>query len=146
MPMKKKAAWIGVVGLVVFIGIQFVPVTRTNPPVTGDIPAPPEIKALLRNSCYDCHSQETVWPWYSRVAPVSWLVAGDVHDARKMMNFSTWADYTPIKQSVLLSGAVEEITEREMPPLPYTWMHRAARLSDPQIETLTAWMKKQIGE
>jgi len=144
--MKKALRRIVVVGFVVFIAIQFIPVARTNPPITGDIPAPPEIKTLLRNSCYDCHSQETVWPWYCHVAPVSWLVAGDVHKARKTVNFSTWTEYSPAKQSVLLDVAAEEITGRDMPPLPYTWMHRAARLSDPQIETLTAWMKKQTGE
>ena len=113
--MKRWVKWFVAVAVVLGAAIQFVPVARTNPPVTGDIPAPPEIKTLLRNACYDCHSHETVWPWYSRVAPVSWLVAHDVEEGREHLNFSAWTDYKPLKQSVLLAGAAEEIEEGEMP-------------------------------
>ena len=68
-----------IVGLCVgFIVIQFVPVNRTNPPVEGDLRAPTEVLSVLRRACYDCHSNETVWPWYSRVAPLSWVIAHDV--------------------------------------------------------------------
>ena len=132
-------------GLVVVLGAaaQFIPVTRTNPPVTGDIPAPPEIKTLLRGACYDCHSHETVWPWYSRVAPASWLVAGDVKEGREHLNFSTWSDYKPAKQGVLLDDAVEQIREGEMPPFYYAWMHPKARLTDAQMEQLVKWMKAE---
>lgn len=132
-------------GLVVVLGAaaQFIPVTRTNPPVTGDIPAPPEIKTLLRGACYDCHSHETVWPWYSRVAPASWLVAGDVKEGREHLNFSTWSDYKPAKQGVLLDDAVEQIREGEMPPFYYAWMHPKARLTDAQKDQLVTWMKAE---
>ena len=139
--MKNVLCWIVLTGLIVFIGIQFVPVHRTNPPVTGDIPAPPEIKTLLKNACYDCHSHETVWPRYGRVAPISWLVASDVKEGREKMNFSTWTDYKPIKQNVLLDDAMDQIKEGEMPPFQYRLMHPAARLTDDQIQTLTAWVK-----
>ena len=138
--MKRWIKW-SVAAIVIFgAAIQFVPVARTNPPVTGDIPAPPEIKTLLRNACYDCHSHETVWPWYSRVAPASWLVAHDVEEGREHLNFSTWTDYKPLKRSVLLADAAEEIDEGEMPLAPYVWMHPNARLTDEQKEQLTAWM------
>ena len=132
-------------GLVVVLGAaaQFIPVTRTNPSVTVDIPAPPEIKTLLRGACYDCHSHETVWPWYSRVAPASWLVAGDVKEGREHLNFSTWSDYKPAKQGVLLDDAVEQIREGEMPPFYYAWMHPKARLTDAQMEQLVKWMKAE---
>ena len=143
--MKKLRVLVLLVA-VTAVAIQFIPVTRTNPPVTGDIPAPPEIKTLLRNACYDCHSHETVWPWYSRVAPVSWLVASDVKEGREHLNLSMWSDYKPMKQNVLLAGAAEEIEKGEMPPLPYTWMHPNARLADAQKEQLTAWMKAGAGE
>ena len=140
-----KRALVILFGLVVVIGAaaQFIPVARPNPPVTGDIPAPPEIKALLRNACYDCHSHETVWPWYSRVAPASWLVAHDVKEGREHLNFSTWSDYQPMKQAVLLAGAAEEIEEGEMPLRPYAWMHPKARLTDKQEEQLATWMKTE---
>jgi hypothetical protein len=68
--------------------IQLIPIRRDNPPATGSVAAPPEVMSILRRSCYDCHSNETIWPWYSRVAPVSWLVARDVHEGRRHVNFS----------------------------------------------------------
>jgi hypothetical protein len=74
-----------------FIGIQFIPVPRTNPPVTSELQwDSPAIKELVRRACYDCHSNETVWPWYSYIAPMSWLVTHDVSEARRHMNFSQW--------------------------------------------------------
>jgi hypothetical protein len=80
-----------VVGLcVVFIMIQFVPVNRSNPPAQGDFRGSPEVVSVLRRACYDCHSNETVWPWYSRVAPLSWVIAHDVNEGRAVLNFSTW--------------------------------------------------------
>lgn len=141
--MKKALGWAAAAVLVLLLVGQLIPVTRTNPPVTGDIPAPPEIKSLLRNACYDCHSHETVWPWYSRVAPASWLVAHDVKEGREHLNFSTWSDYKPMKQAVLLAGAAEEIEEGEMPLRPYAWMHPKARLTDKQKEQLATWMKTE---
>ncbi len=75
---------------VILIAIQFIPVDKTNPPVTSELDAPIEIISILKKSCYDCHSNETVWPWYSNIAPTSWLVASDVKDARAHLNFSEW--------------------------------------------------------
>jgi hypothetical protein len=144
--MKHWIKWFIVVAAVFGAAIQFIPVARTNPPVTGDIPAPTEIKTLLRNACYDCHSHETVWPGYSRVAPVSWLVASDVKGARGKMNFSTWADYKPAKQGVLLDDGIEEIQQGGMPPFYYAWIHPNARLTAAQKEQLTSWMKSASGE
>ncbi len=83
-----------IVIIVILIGIQFVPVSKTNPPVTGEIKAPNDVMQILRTSCYDCHSNEVNWPWYSNVAPMSWLVAYDVDEAREHMNFSEWASYS----------------------------------------------------
>ena len=144
--MKKLLRWIVLTGFFLFAAIQFIPIARTNPPVTGDVPAAPEIKSLLRNACYDCHSHETVWPWYSRVAPVSWLIASDVKEGRGKMNFSTWADYKPAKQGVLLDDAAEQIRQGDMPPFYYAWMHPNARLTDTQKEQLTSWMKSASGD
>jgi Haem-binding domain len=85
--------WIagGAVALLVALGaIQLVPVDTSNPPVTADVPASAAVKGILRRGCCDCHSNETQWPWYGRIAPVSWLLARDVREGRAELNFSTW--------------------------------------------------------
>ena len=90
--MLKKIAII-VVGVlaVIFILIQFIPVDRTNPPVTREVAwDSAETARIARRACYDCHSNETVWPWYSNIAPASLLVASDVRDGRSYLNFSEW--------------------------------------------------------
>ena len=126
--------------------IQFVPVSRTNPPVTGEIPAPDELKAVLKQSCYDCHSNESKWPWYSHVAPVSWLVVHDVNEARGEMNFSEWDQLTPKAQAHKLKECIEEIEEREMPLRIYLPMHPEARVSDADLATLRAWVASVVPE
>ena len=81
--MSRRIWWsVGLAVAVLLVAIQFVPGGAVNPPVTQDLPAPPEVKAILRQACYDCHSHETRWPWYGRVAPSSWLVARDVSAGR----------------------------------------------------------------
>lgn len=79
--------------------IQFVPVSRSNPPVETEIAVPDNVKSVLKRACYDCHSNEVKWPWYSYVAPVSWLVAYDVKEGREELNFSTWNRYSPEKSN-----------------------------------------------
>ncbi|HVN71056.1 MAG TPA: heme-binding domain-containing protein [Desulfomonilia bacterium] len=137
--MMKAGKTIFAILIAGFILIQIVPVKLTNPPVESDIQTPPEVKAILKNSCYDCHSHETVWPWYSRVAPVSWLLASDANGARKRMDFSAWNRYTPEKQAVLISDIVDIVKEGDMPPLPYTWMHAGSKMTPDKIKVLEAW-------
>ena len=96
--MKTPLVRIILVMVVVLVGIQFIPVNRSNPPVEEEIPVLPEVKAILKRACYDCHSNETVWPGYSRVAPVSWLLAWDVGEGREELNFSTWNRYNQKKR------------------------------------------------
>src|SRR5271169_1947874 len=99
--MKKILKWVPVVFAAAFLLLQFTNPPRTNPPVVSDLmatnPPPPEIAAMLHAACYDCHSYETKWPWYSHIAPVSWLVAGDVRDGRHDMNFSDWPNNDPMR-------------------------------------------------
>src|ERR1700749_974761 len=84
----KRLLWIA---LFIFIGLQLAPVDRANPTVDPKktLQAPPQVEAILRQSCYDCHSDETRWPWYAHVAPVSWWIAHDVNEAREKGNFSS---------------------------------------------------------
>jgi len=82
--MKKRLPIIVLCVVVIQIVIQFVPVKKTNPPVTREITAPVEVKSILERSCYDCHSNQTVCPWYSHVALVSWMVASDVNEGERI--------------------------------------------------------------
>lgn len=139
----KKLLFYGVIGLLVMFGlIQLVPVDRSNPPVEAEIPAPPEAKMVLRKACYDCHSNETIWPWYSYVAPISWLVAYDVHEGRAELNFSAWNRYSTKQQVEKLKESLEEIEEGEMPPWFYMSVHRNIQLSTRDRDVLLTWARE----
>lgn len=137
--MKRWIVRIAVALAVLFVLIQLVPAGRTNPAVTKPLEAPPDVMAILRRSCFDCHSNETVWPWYAYVAPVSWLVVHDTDEGREHLNFSHWGDLSQTKRDSKASEVVEEVEEGEMPLAPYLWMHRDARLSPADVEVLRRW-------
>lgn len=126
---------------VVLVGIQLVPVDRTNPPVTGEVPAPDDVMAILERSCWDCHSNETSWPWYSHVAPASWLVAEDVEEGRGHANFSTWDQYEPEERDEVMEELIEVVEEAEMPLWQYTLVHRDAKLSETERGRLAEWAR-----
>jgi len=84
--IRRACRWAMGLMAAVFVLIQFIPVARTNPPVEGEISASPEVMSILRRACYDCHSNETRWPWYSKIAPVSWLSVKDVNEGREHLN------------------------------------------------------------
>lgn len=123
-----------------FVAIQLIPVDRSNPPIESEILASPEVRMILRRSCYDCHSNETIWPWYSKVAPVSWLVASDVHEGREELNFSTWGRYNRDQQVKKLKETWEEILEGEMPPWNYLLTHKDATISPTERELIHKWV------
>jgi hypothetical protein len=125
---------------VIIIGIQFIPVDRSNPPVTKDIDAPEVVKAILKTSCYDCHSNETNWPWYSYVTPVSFLVAGDVEHGRKRVNFSEWDKYDDNKKVKKLNAIIEVVEEGEMPISKYLILHPSAEMNQEKIKILKDWV------
>ena len=95
-------------------------------------------------ACFDCHSNETVWPWYSRVAPASWLLAKDVREGRAELNFSSWSRYSAKKQRKLLRESLTEVKEGEMPLWVYLVGHREARLSDADRAALERWSDERI--
>ena len=125
--------------LLLLFGIQLIPVTMTNPPIEEEISASPEIKAILKRACYDCHSHETIWPGYSRVAPISWLLAWDVAEGREELNFSTWNRYGQKKRKKMIKEIWEEVEEGEMPPWFYIPLHPEARLSEQDRDVLRDW-------
>jgi hypothetical protein len=140
--MRRWIAVSGLVLLVALVAIQLVPVETSNPPVTGDVPTSAAVKAVLRRACYDCHSNETLWPWYSRIAPVSWLLARDVREGRAELNFSTWNRYSTQQQVKKLKESWEKVAEGEMPPWFYLPVHRDARLSAEDRVLLRQWARE----
>jgi len=127
------------VALGLWLASQLYPVARTNPLSGNEIEAPPAVAGILRAACYDCHSNRTRWPWYAYVAPVSWLVAHDVGEARNHLNFSTWGDQAVERRREKRHDIGEEIEEGGMPLGRYRLLHRAARLTAAQRELLVSW-------
>ena len=123
--------------------IQLVPYGRDhiNPAVTGE-PAwdSPATRALAKQACFDCHSNETEWPAYASIAPVSWLVQHDVNEGRAVLNFSEWS--RPQEEA---KEAVEEVVEGEMPPAAYQLVHAHARLSAADRDQLAQGLAKSLG-
>lgn len=111
------------------------PEQQIGPTLVGE----PGIASILDRSCIDCHSNRTVWPWYSRVAPVSWLVASDVNRGRRRVNFSEWGSYSADKRSKLLVAICKEVTEGDMPPMTYTPMHSSATLTQADAQEICRW-------
>ncbi len=137
-----KFAGIVIVGFLIVA--QAFRIEKTNPPVTADLNAPAPVKEIMKRSCYGCHSNETVWPWYSDVAPASWLVAYDVHQGRAELNFSIWGNYSHAQQLKKLKEIGEEVADGEMPPWYYVYpLHMNARLSVADRQTLNDWIASE---
>jgi hypothetical protein len=130
--MKKILLYIVIGGLVLFGLIQLVPIDRTNPPTTLEPKwSTPEARTLVKEHCFQCHSNETEWPWYSYIAPASWLIKWDVVNARDQFNFSEW-DRSPGE----LNEMTRVIERGSMPPLQYTLFHPNSKLDAQQKQTL----------
>lgn len=99
----------------------------------------PQVTKTLQRSCQNCHSEKTEWPWYSYVAPMSWMIENDVQDARRHMNLSHWNGYNAEEQELILSKMAIFIKHRAMPPARYLWMHPDAKLSDTDAAYLYQW-------
>ena len=139
-------AWVGVL-----LAIQLIRPARTNPPtdpartLTASMAVPPPVAAVLERSCRDCHSNDTRWPWYSNVAPMSWIVIDDVNSGRRHFNYSDWARNAPDKSRKILQDICEETRQGSMPVGSYTLLHRDARLSDADVAALCSWATAALG-
>ena len=142
--MKKWLKRTGLALVVLLAGIQFVPITRTNPPERGKAPAPLEVQALLQRACYDCHSNETRWPWYSHIAPVSFLIARDVREGRREVNFSLWDGYNAQRKTRKLKEIGDQVEKGAMPQWYYVLMHEEAKLSAAERETIIKWVRQPV--
>jgi hypothetical protein len=102
-------------------------------------PVPTHVMSTFRQACFDCHSNETRWPWYSSLPIASWLIARDVKSGRGQINFSRWTEYNPFDRASMLVKVCEMATARRMPPLRYRMLHSEARLPDTDVTQLCAW-------
>ena len=129
----------GVIVLVLLGLLQLVPVDRSNPPTRAGFFGPDRVEEILRRCCYDCHSYETDWPWYSKVAPISFMVAHNVNEARSELNFSEWRTYGSARRAEIGAKMIDLIENHEMPPPLYAIMHGETKLTGPELEVLRNW-------
>jgi hypothetical protein len=136
-----------ITGASILVVIQVVRPARTNPPIDPNqeihakLNVEPTVATILSRSCNDCHSNHTVWPWYSHMAPASWLLVWDVNRGRKALNLSEWSMYQPEAQRKQLTEICKEVSEGEMPGISYTLLHRHARLSPSDVTAVCSWTK-----
>jgi hypothetical protein len=140
------------VAVVVLLLIQLVPYGKdhTDPPVVSQPKwDSPQTLALARRACFDCHSNETVWPWYSNIAPVSWLVQIDVDGGRRRLNFSTWGAASSTTGEGGRRGGgdlAETISRGSMPPFQYLLEHPAANLTTAEKQQLILGLQASLGQ
>lgn len=132
--------------LVALVAIQFIrPGKNQSQDYSKDIttvyPVPEQVHTILKEACYDCHSNNTAYPWYNQIQPIAWWMQDHVNDGKKHLNFSEFAGYTPKKQAHKMEETHEMIEKGEMPLNSYTWTHAGARLTPEQTNTLITWAK-----
>lgn len=138
-----------VVVIVALIVVQFIRPNFSNPPVVAaetlyaSTEVPNEVQQVLARSCIDCHSNETRYPWYSKISPFSWLLANHIDDGRRELNFSLWNTYSPKKKVRKLEELCEQVEQSEMPLPSYLWIHREAVMADGDAALLCSWAKTE---
>jgi len=111
--------------------------------IESQVQVDPRVAGILERSCADCHSNNTRWPWYSNVSPVSWFVVGHVNDGRQVLNFSDWGSYDKRRQSARLDQMCDLARAGVMPLGSYTPLHRGSKLTDDDVKVLCDWTKAQ---
>jgi hypothetical protein len=146
--MRKRLTQVALVFVVIVAGAQLIRPGRTNPPIDASrtiqahAGTSPALVAVLDRACADCHSNATVWPWYTQVAPLSWAMAYEARAGRKAVNFSEWAGYTPAQQRDLLAQSCQDATTGRMPWSTWTRLHPETTLSAQDVETICAAARK----
>lgn len=145
--MKRIIKVLVIVVFAALVIIQFFRIDKNNPPIAEEdtlersVAVPDEVEGILKASCNDCHSNRTVYPWYSNVAPVSWLLKNDIDEGRQKLNFSIFNTYDPKKKARRLEQICELVESKEMPLPSYLWMHRDAVLTPEQSRALCDWSR-----
>ena len=135
--------------LVALLLIQFIRPSQENPPTEQSqsfqqVANPPvEVVGVLKSACFDCHSNETVYPWYSQIAPFSWWLANHINEGREHLNFSTYGQISAEDKGKVMEEIAEVIQKNEMPLASYTWLHPEAKLSEEQKNMLIRWAGSQ---
>lgn len=146
--MRKILKYAVIFLAVLFLAAQFVRPDLTNPPVNPDerieasVDVPEDVAVILKRSCNDCHTNETVHPWYSNITPVNWWLKSHFEHGREHLNFSTWAKYTPQQKEKRLEEVCEVVESGEMPLPSYLWGHRDAVLTDEDSRLLCEWARR----
>jgi len=134
--------------IIAFVGIQFIPTTRNESTeiletdFTQSFEVPQDIQSLLKTSCYDCHSNNTSYPWYNKIQPVSWFLENHINEGKSELNFSEFGSYSKRKQKSKLKAIINQIKDDEMPLSSYELIHQNAKLSKIQKEELLNCMTK----
>ena len=136
-----SALLLGVVGLSSLASIP--PKPPTDSTILAGANVNPRVFQLLQRACQDCHSDRTHYPWYSYVAPVSFLIRSDVKEGREHLNLSRWSEYSLPRKERCLSEIANQVKDRDMPLQKYTWIHREARLSDDEVNAIFQWTQKE---
>tara|TARA_R110002050_G_scaffold200990_1_gene336056 strand:- start:3877 stop:4332 length:456 start_codon:yes stop_codon:yes gene_type:complete len=144
----KSVKIITLVLLVAFVGIQFVPTVRNQSDLVPETDfilvntVPKNINEKLQVSCYDCHSNNTAYPWYNKVQPVAWFLEGHIKKAKEELNFNEWADYSDRRKKSKLKSIISQIRDDEMPLTSYTFMHKEAKFSENEKKEITQWLER----
>ncbi|MBS1548527.1 MAG: heme-binding domain-containing protein [Bacteroidetes bacterium] len=139
--MKKILKFLGI-AIVIFGLIQLIPVNKANPPVqktenfVSVFRTPVEVQEMLKSACYDCHSNETKYPDYAKIAPVSWAIKEHVNEGREHLNFSIWSSYNQDLKKNMLESTIADLQQNRMPLAGYMVYHPDANLSDAQKKVL----------
>jgi hypothetical protein len=147
--MAKLMKWSGPALVLLFVVIQFIRPEKTNPviddraAIQAQAQIPPEVNAIFHRACRDCHSHETRWPWYSKMAPVSWFVIDHVNHGRKHLNFSDWARYNRREADERLDGICKTTKSGSMPLSSYLLLHRDAKLSQEDVRAICDWTEAE---
>ncbi|MDX1828860.1 MAG: heme-binding domain-containing protein [Lutibacter sp.] len=132
--------------IIVLVGIQFIPTKRNESMVilktdfTKIYVVPENIQIILKNSCFDCHSNNTNYPWYNKIQPINWMMESHINNGKKELNFSEFGSYSKRKQKSKLKAIINQIKDDEMPLSSYTLIHRDARLSVKEKKIIKNWM------
>lgn len=144
IPVKKIVRWTGLVAAGAIVIVQFIRPARNRrmtdeAPIASKFPVPANVDSILKRSCYDCHSNQTVYPWYAEVQPVGWWLQSHINDGKRQVNFDEYASYRTFRQFRKFHDIKEQLDEDEMPLPSYLFIHRYARLSAEEKTLLVEW-------
>lgn len=143
-----KAKWVLLSLLVVFIAIQFIRPARNksedqlSPDFVKQYAVPEQVQNILHTACYDCHSNNTYYPWYANIQPAAWIMASHIKRGKQRLNFSEYGNLSRRKQASRMREIINQVKDNEMPLSSYKWLHKDARLSRDQREQLMNWLEQ----